>query len=58
MSPGIWRSQADVKPASIGPGHKAAIRETRDLYTEWKIERLRFVIEEGVKGWRIEEWGD
>ena len=55
---GVWRRYEDARPGSAGPGHKAAIKATRELYTEWRIERLRLVIEDGVAGWRIEEWVD
>ncbi|KAG8533237.1 uncharacterized protein KY384_002020 [Bacidia gigantensis] len=54
----IWRFQSDARPGSVGAGHKAAARATRDLYTEWHIERLRLVVEAGVNGWSIEEWTD
>ena len=26
------------------------------MYTEWKIERLAIVIEDGVRKWRIVPW--
>ena len=55
---GVWRHQSDSRPGSAGPGHKAAMRATRDMYSEWGIQRLRLVIEEGVVGWGIEEWMD
>ncbi len=53
---GIWRRQQDARPGSIGPGHKAATRATSSMYTEWKIERLAIVIEDGVSEWSIVPW--
>lgn len=59
---GIWRAATDTKPASSGEGHKAAARATIHLYTEWKIERLRFTVDDdgagGVGDWAIEDWED
>ena len=54
--PGIWRKQQDARPGSVGPGHKAATRATSSMYTEWKIERLAIVIEDGVSKWSIVPW--
>lgn len=56
--PGIWRDFADARPASVGPGHKEAMRATIDMYTEWKLERLRFEIDDGAGAWRITPWED
>ena len=54
----VWRQKEDAGPASRGPGHKAAMQATMNLYTEWAIERLKLVIEDGAKGWSIEAWED
>lgn len=54
----VWRKQEDAGPATRGPGHKAAMRATTNLYTEWAIERLKLIIEDGAKGWSIEAWED
>lgn len=53
---GIWRKEQDARPGSVGPGHKAAARATSSMYTEWEIERLAIVIEDGVKQWSIVPW--
>ena len=53
---GIWRKQQDARPGSVGPGHKAAARATSSMYTEWEIERLAIVIEDGVRKWSIVPW--
>ena len=57
---GVWRRQADARPGSVGAGHRAAMRATMSQYTEWKVERLKLVIDGdgdgGVAGWRIGEW--
>ena len=55
---GIWRNQADARPASMGAGHKAAMRATISLYSEWKIERLKLEIGERVNKWNVVEWED
>lgn len=53
---GIWRAQIDVAPACKGTGHKEAMSKTRDMYLEWRVERLRFTIEDDAKGWSMENW--
>lgn len=55
---GIWRHHADARPGSTGPGHRAAMRATIDMYTEWRIERLKLRIEGEVRGYSIESWRD
>lgn len=57
--PGIWRDQDDAKRGGRGPGHQRAMRAIVGLYTEWILERLRFVIEPGEHGglkWSISDW--
>jgi hypothetical protein len=39
-------------------GHAQAMLEVRGLYLEWRVERLRFIVEEGAKSWRIVQWED
>lgn len=56
---GIWRDQDDAKRGGRGEGHQRAMRAIAGLYTEWKLERLRFVIEPGEHGdlkWDISDW--
>jgi hypothetical protein len=53
---GVWRKQEDARPASTGPGHKAAMRATISMYSEWRIERLKFEISDGARTWSIEAW--
>ena len=56
---GIWRDQDDAKRGGRGEGHQRAMRAIVGLYTEWKLERLRFVIEPGKHGdltWDISDW--
>ncbi|CAF9941239.1 hypothetical protein IMSHALPRED_002486 [Imshaugia aleurites] len=52
----IWRNFADARPASVGPGHRDAMRATINMYTEWKLERLRFEIDDGARAWSITPW--
>ena len=59
IAPGIWRNQEDAKRGGRGEGHQRAMRAIAGLYSEWKLERLRFVIEAGKDGellWDISEW--
>lgn len=56
---GIWRNQEDAKRGGRGEGHQRAMRAIAGLYTEWKLERLKFVIERGEHDelvWDICEW--
>ncbi|CZS90839.1 uncharacterized protein RCO7_06698 [Rhynchosporium graminicola] len=52
----VWRSRQDASNGSVGPGHRQAAQATRLLYTEWAIERLRLIIDDDVKSWRIVDW--
>lgn len=52
----VWRGREDAVKGGSGPGHERAMRRVRGLYKEWKVERWRFVVEEGAKGWRMENW--
>ncbi|KAL2067113.1 hypothetical protein VTL71DRAFT_1537 [Oculimacula yallundae] len=52
----VWRSKQDASNGSVGPHHREAAQATRFLYTEWAIERLRLVIDDDVKSWRIVDW--
>ncbi|CAF9941020.1 MAG: hypothetical protein ALECFALPRED_008966 [Alectoria fallacina] len=54
----IWRNFADARSASVGPGHKEAMRATVNMYTEWKLERLKFEIGDGAASWSITPWED
>jgi len=40
----------------LGPWHKKARAAGRELYERIVFETGRFVVEEGVRGWRVEEW--
>lgn len=55
---GIWRQQSDARPASGGPGHKAAQRATLSMYSEWRIERLKLEIGDRVDERSIVAWED
>ncbi|KAL8696973.1 MAG: hypothetical protein Q9201_007380 [Fulgogasparrea decipioides] len=52
----IWRRRADAQAGSSGDGHKAAMRATINMYTEWKIERLKLVVGGNVERWEIVPW--
>ena len=55
---GIWRNHADARSASVGPGHKEAIRASVKMYAELKLERIRFEIADGADGWSITPWDE
>ncbi|CCX13657.1 Similar to UPF0643 protein PB2B2.08; acc. no. Q9HDU7 [Pyronema omphalodes CBS 100304] len=54
----VWRDRKDAKRGGAGEGHRRAMERVRGLYTEWKVERLRFSVTERAGEWRIEEWTD
>ncbi|KAL8866891.1 MAG: hypothetical protein Q9174_006016, partial [Haloplaca sp. 1 TL-2023] len=54
----IWRHRADASVGSSGDGHKAAMRATINMYSEWKIERLKLVIGDNVRRWELVPWTD
>lgn len=58
MLEGIWRQREDAAPGSSGEGHKAAMRATIAMYSEWEIERLKLVVSDDVKTWEIVPWED
>ncbi|KAF7895285.1 hypothetical protein EAF00_007099 [Botryotinia globosa] len=54
----VWRNSRDAKIGSVGPHHRVAANAARHMYTEWKIERLRLLVKDDMKGWEIEQWVD
>lgn len=58
ISTGIWRRREDAAPGSSGEGHKAAMRATIAMYSEWDIERLKLVVRDNVDTWEIVPWED
>ncbi|KAA8909164.1 hypothetical protein FN846DRAFT_628555 [Sphaerosporella brunnea] len=54
----LWRNRSDAKRGGAGKGHAQAMLEVRGLYLEWRVERLRFIVGEGAKSWRIVQWED
>lgn len=55
---GIWRARKDASSGVKGAGHAQAMRETRKLYVEWKVERLKLVVGENALDWDITQWQD
>ena len=53
---GVWREHEDAKRGSRGERHRRAAEATSKLYTEWKVERMKLVVGDGVKHWEIVEW--
>lgn len=54
--PGVWDKREDATRAGGGEGHREAAKKTANLYSEWRIERLRFEIEDNAEQWSIQEW--
>lgn len=54
----VWRCLQDAKVGSVGEAHRQAAGAARQLYTEWKIERLRLLIKDDAKEWEINQWVD
>ncbi|KAI4287204.1 MAG: hypothetical protein L6R35_003540 [Caloplaca aegaea] len=52
----IWRQREDAHPGSSGEGHKAAMRATINMYSEWHIERFKLVIGNNVERWNLSPW--
>ena len=55
---GIWRRREDALPGSSGEGHKAAMRATIKMYTEWQVERRKLLVGDNVQDWDIVPWTD
>ncbi|EPE10548.1 hypothetical protein F503_05643 [Ophiostoma piceae UAMH 11346] len=54
----LWRSPADAHKAGHGPQHRKASSSVRSLYKEWRIERYRLVVGDGVQSWEVIPWVD
>jgi hypothetical protein len=53
---GIWRNREDARLGGLGPWHKKARLAARELYEAITFTIRKFVIEDGAKGFRLEEW--
>ncbi len=58
MATCVWRTREDARLGGVGPAHRRAAGATRQLYTEWKIERLGLMIRDAAEKWEISEWAD
>ncbi|KAL8947837.1 MAG: hypothetical protein Q9222_005922 [Ikaeria aurantiellina] len=54
----IWRQREDAHPGSSGEGHKAAMRATINMYSEWHIERHKLKVSKDANEWDIVPWSD
>ncbi|KAK6531415.1 hypothetical protein TWF281_008220 [Arthrobotrys megalospora] len=54
----IWRHRDDAKLGGGGPGHVRAMEAVRNIYLEWRVERLKLVVEENASEWSIGKWVD
>ncbi|KAK6495350.1 hypothetical protein TWF481_003374 [Arthrobotrys musiformis] len=54
----IWRHRGDAKIGGGGPGHVRAMEAVRNIYLEWRVERLKLIVEDDASEWRIEDWVD
>jgi len=55
---GVWRAREDASSGVSGSGHARAMRETRKLYMEWKVERLKLFVGDNALHWKIVKWQD
>ncbi|KAF3935089.1 hypothetical protein ABW19_dt0201694 [Dactylella cylindrospora] len=54
----VWRHRDDAKRGGSGPGHVRAMEAVRGIYLEWRVERLKLIIEDNAAAWSIERWVD
>ncbi|KAK6515529.1 hypothetical protein TWF506_007861 [Arthrobotrys conoides] len=54
----IWRHRDDAKLGGGGPGHVRAMEAVRNIYLEWRVERLKLVVEDNASEWSIDKWVD
>ncbi|KAL8736195.1 MAG: hypothetical protein Q9166_000350 [cf. Caloplaca sp. 2 TL-2023] len=54
----IWRRREDAQPGSSGEGHKAAMRATINMYSEWQVERRKLIVGDSAEHWDIVPWTD
>jgi len=54
----IWRSRDDARRGGVGEAHRRASAATRNLYSDWNIERLALVIKDDATDWNITPWID
>jgi hypothetical protein len=52
---GFWQSKGDAERGGAGPWHAEARKAGRDLYERIAFRTWWFVVEEGVREWRVEE---
>lgn len=53
---GIWRSKADARRGGMGPWHKRARDSARELYERIDFRMFKLEIDDGVRGWRFDDW--
>ncbi|KAI9708114.1 MAG: hypothetical protein M1820_004318 [Bogoriella megaspora] len=54
----IWRTRNEAREASKLPWHKEAVKESREAYGWFALERYAVIKDAGETGVRIEAWGD
>ncbi|KAI4129451.1 MAG: hypothetical protein LQ338_002232 [Usnochroma carphineum] len=54
----IWRRHEDAVLGGSGEGHKAAMRATINMYSEWHVERFKLVIGGNLGHLDITPWRD
>lgn len=52
----FWAGREEARRGGAGPWHARARVEGRGLYEQIEFERVRFVVEEGARGWAVEPW--
>ncbi|EPS36727.1 hypothetical protein H072_9704 [Dactylellina haptotyla CBS 200.50] len=54
----VWRHRDDAKKGGAGPGHVRAMEAVRNIYLEWRVERLKLTVEDDASAWSIGKWVD
>ena len=52
---GLWRNAENAKGGGRGPGHQEAMRHTRRMFSEWKVEQRKLVVADDVAAWWFED---
>ena len=53
---GIWRNREDAAAGGKGPWHRQARTAAREMYEEISFHTHRFVVEDGARNCRLEEY--
>ncbi|CRK31727.1 hypothetical protein BN1708_005529 [Verticillium longisporum] len=54
----FWRSRPDAVRAGHGPAHRKAARATASMYSFWKIDRHRLIVNDDAESFEFIDWED